>query len=159
MNRAIQPFATVEDGDVLYAVTTDEVENPSLSYADLGVMASELAWDAVLSSTPEIPPSPQPLATQPTIDVLRKYAGVYEFYGGTTLTVRVEGTSLVAEAEGNGRIYFDAKRKYRLAAAPDNRFIIESPARDILRFEEAANQIVGVTLNPGPWLIRATRRR
>jgi L-aminopeptidase/D-esterase-like protein len=159
MNRAIQPFATVEDGDVLYAVTTDEVENPSLSYADLGVVASELAWDAVLSSTPEIPPSPQPLATQPTIDVLRKYAGVYEFYGGTTLTVRVEGTSLVAEAEGNGRIYFDAKRKYRLAAAPDNQFIIESPARDILRFEDAGNQIVGVTLNPGPWLIRATRRR
>lgn len=26
MNRAIQPFATEDDGDVLYAVTTDEVE-------------------------------------------------------------------------------------------------------------------------------------
>jgi L-aminopeptidase/D-esterase-like protein len=159
MSRAIQPFGTVEDGDVLYAVTTDEVENPALSYADLGVVASELAWDAVLSSAPEMPAAPVALATQPNPDLLRHYAGVYEFHGGTTLTVQVEGASLVAEVEGNGRVYFDTKRKYRLTAAPNKLFVIESPARDVLRFEESGNQVVGVTLNPGPWLIQATRRR
>ena len=53
MGRAIQPFATVNDGDVLYAATTDEVENESLSSLDLGVIASEVAWDAVLNSVPD----------------------------------------------------------------------------------------------------------
>jgi L-aminopeptidase/D-esterase-like protein len=51
--RAIQPFHTIYtiyDGDVLFAVTTAEVENPALNEIALGVVASELAWDAVLSS-------------------------------------------------------------------------------------------------------------
>jgi L-aminopeptidase/D-esterase-like protein len=50
MARAIQPFHTESDGDVLYAVTTSEVENKALSDVALGALASELAWDAVLSS-------------------------------------------------------------------------------------------------------------
>jgi L-aminopeptidase/D-esterase-like protein len=50
MARAIQPFHALVDGDVLYAVTTDEVENPELTGTSLGVVASELAWDAVLAS-------------------------------------------------------------------------------------------------------------
>ena len=156
---SIQPFATVEDGDVLYAVTTDEVENDSLSYVDLGVVASELAWDAVLSSVPEMAPSPVALATQPSEGVLRRYVGVYELYGGATLTVGVDNGALTAEVEGNGRVYFDAKKKYRLQAAHNDVFIIESRARDILRFDESGGQITGLTLNPGPWLIQATRRR
>ena len=49
MARAIQPFHTPHDGDVLYAVSTNEVENPALSSLALGVLASEVAWDAVLS--------------------------------------------------------------------------------------------------------------
>jgi 6-aminohexanoate-oligomer endohydrolase len=48
MARVIQPFHTVTDGDVLFAVTTNEVEHPALDAATLGVLASELAWDAVL---------------------------------------------------------------------------------------------------------------
>jgi L-aminopeptidase/D-esterase-like protein len=46
--RAIQPFHALVDGDVLYAVSTEEVENPALDSVALGVVASELAWDAVL---------------------------------------------------------------------------------------------------------------
>ena len=49
MARAIQPFHALVDGDVLYAVTTSEVDNPELTEMALGVVASELAWDAVLS--------------------------------------------------------------------------------------------------------------
>ena len=51
-SRAIQPFHTENDGDVLYAVTTSEVE-PPLSDSALGALASELAWDAVLSCFPK----------------------------------------------------------------------------------------------------------
>jgi 6-aminohexanoate-oligomer endohydrolase len=50
MARAIQPFHALVDGDVLYAVTTGEVENLALSSMSLGVLASELAWDAVLAA-------------------------------------------------------------------------------------------------------------
>jgi 6-aminohexanoate-oligomer endohydrolase len=49
MARAIQPFHTHADGDVLFAVSTEEVENPTLPLTALGVLASELAWDAVLT--------------------------------------------------------------------------------------------------------------
>jgi 6-aminohexanoate-oligomer endohydrolase len=48
MARGIQPFHAWNDGDVLFAVTTDEVEDPSLDVTTLGLLASELAWDAVL---------------------------------------------------------------------------------------------------------------
>ncbi len=48
MARAIQPFHTARDGDVLYAVTTDEVDG--LPLTSLGILAGELAWDAVLSA-------------------------------------------------------------------------------------------------------------
>src|SRR6266540_162192 len=51
MARAIQPFHALEDGDVLYAVSTGELESdPLLDTTALGVVASEVAWDAVLSS-------------------------------------------------------------------------------------------------------------
>ena len=50
MARAIQPFHALEDGDVLFAVSTGAVESdPFLDTTALGVVASELAWDAVLS--------------------------------------------------------------------------------------------------------------
>ena len=49
MWRCIQPFHTLYDGDVLWAVTTGEVDNPALDDVALGALAAELAWDAVLS--------------------------------------------------------------------------------------------------------------
>jgi L-aminopeptidase/D-esterase-like protein len=50
MARAIQPFHALVDGDVLFAVSTDEVEVETLQSIELGVVASELAWDAVLAA-------------------------------------------------------------------------------------------------------------
>jgi 6-aminohexanoate-oligomer endohydrolase len=47
--RAIQPFHALVDGDVLYTVSTAEVANEDLTSMTLGLVASELAWDAVLS--------------------------------------------------------------------------------------------------------------
>jgi 6-aminohexanoate-oligomer endohydrolase len=52
MARAIQPFHALVDGDVLYAVSTNAVESTALESIGLGVVASELAWDAVLSAVP-----------------------------------------------------------------------------------------------------------
>jgi L-aminopeptidase/D-esterase-like protein len=50
MARAIHPFHALVDGDVLYAVTTAEVDESAVDPIGLGVIASELAWDAVLQS-------------------------------------------------------------------------------------------------------------
>ena len=52
MARAIQPFQMQADGDVLFAATTAEVENPRLPLNTLAIIASDLAHDAVLSSIP-----------------------------------------------------------------------------------------------------------
>ena len=49
MARAIQPFNTRWDGDVLFAVSTQKVDNATLDEVSLGVVASEAAWDAVLA--------------------------------------------------------------------------------------------------------------
>jgi len=55
MARAIQPFPTERDGDTLFVTTTGDItaEEPNLS--DLSVLASELAWDAVLNCIPQNP--------------------------------------------------------------------------------------------------------
>jgi L-aminopeptidase/D-esterase-like protein len=50
MARAIQPFHTANDGDTLFAVSTYDVTNEALPTLNLGVLASELVWDAVLAS-------------------------------------------------------------------------------------------------------------
>jgi L-aminopeptidase/D-esterase-like protein len=50
MARAIDPFHTMYDGDVLYAVTTNEIDPAPLKYNEVSYIASELAWDAVLSA-------------------------------------------------------------------------------------------------------------
>jgi 6-aminohexanoate-oligomer endohydrolase len=56
MARAIQPFHALEDGDVLFAVSTGELESdPLLDTTALGVVASELAWDAVLTVAEHTP--------------------------------------------------------------------------------------------------------
>jgi 6-aminohexanoate-oligomer endohydrolase len=49
MARAIQPFHSRWDGDILYACSTQSVDDPALDEVGLGVVASELAWDAVLA--------------------------------------------------------------------------------------------------------------
>jgi L-aminopeptidase/D-esterase-like protein len=49
MARAIYPFHTIFDGDALFMVSTNEIENTALDPNHLGLYASELAWDAALS--------------------------------------------------------------------------------------------------------------
>lgn len=69
-----------------------------------------------------------------------------------------EGDGLHATMKGDGRIYFDRDRACRLAAAHDDLFIIEAPARDVLCFEESGGRVTGLTLNPGSWAVAARHR-
>jgi L-aminopeptidase/D-esterase-like protein len=49
MARAIQPFHSRWDGDILYACSTQSVDAAGVDEVSVGVAASELAWDAVLA--------------------------------------------------------------------------------------------------------------
>jgi 6-aminohexanoate-oligomer endohydrolase len=49
MARAIQPFHTPDDGDILFTDSTGEVAAEDIDSTAVGVVASELAWDAVLA--------------------------------------------------------------------------------------------------------------
>ena len=101
MGRAIQPFATQHDGDVLVAVTTDEVDNPALSALELGVIASEVAWDAVLSSVPALRSVPSLASRTPDAAILGSYAGTYAFPGDSRLTVTVRNDALSVSYTGH----------------------------------------------------------
>ena len=153
MGRAIQPFSTQYDGDVLYAVSTNEIENPELSPMNLAVAASEVAWDAVLNSVPQLPKKPVLIASQPDAKAYKKYKGDYEFYGGGVLQIDEDELGLKAKFIGDGKIYFDENRIYRLQAAENGLFIIDAPAQDVIRFEDNA-----LTINPGSWAIKASRK-
>jgi L-aminopeptidase/D-esterase-like protein len=50
MARAIQPFHTPRDGDVLFALSTETVPEAALDDFALAEIASDLAWDAVLNA-------------------------------------------------------------------------------------------------------------
>jgi L-aminopeptidase/D-esterase-like protein len=81
MARAIQPFSTQNDGDTLYAASTQEVDNSDLSATNLSTIAGETMWDAVLASVPDnaasVRPSGQPVTV--SADKLAAYVGTYEF--------------------------------------------------------------------------------
>ena len=158
MARAIQPFHTQRDGDTLFAVTTQEVENPGLRSTDLGVLASEVAWDAVLSSVPPLAPAEEKVVN---IDpgVYATYAGRYEFGPGVVLTVTREGDRLFAEATGKVDVYsFRLKRKEELFPTSDTDFFSRNPRRDRLRFaKDGKNNVTSLTLNPGRWGIPARK--
>lgn len=98
MARAIQPFSTANDGDTLYAASTQEESSP-INPVTLSTIAGEVMWDAVLASVPENAVATRPSATPPAVsaDKLAAYAGTYEFgamptplVGGIGLQTRIE---------------------------------------------------------------------
>jgi len=154
MSRAIQPFATGGDGDVLYAVTTDQVDDADLSPRALGVVVSELAWDAVLASVPDLPPVPVE-STSPSRE-MDSVVGDYEFNGPAMLAIRIEGGKLVARYGGASQMYFSVP-VHELIPAEGDLFIVDRPARDVIRFDRVGDHVTGLTMNPGPWAMKAEK--
>jgi L-aminopeptidase/D-esterase-like protein len=52
MARGIQPFATFDDGDTLFTISTNEVKADRPELIDLDTIAAETMWDAILASVP-----------------------------------------------------------------------------------------------------------
>jgi L-aminopeptidase/D-esterase-like protein len=148
--RAIQPFHTTRDGEVLFAASTDEIENEKLNVADLGVLASEVAWDAILSSVPPLEADSRPPITVPA-SALAPHAGTYNLAPNVTATITREGTQLYLEVS-KASIYFPEKRRIPLTPLSATEFRAPGVRRDVIRFESG-----GFTVNPGRWPLRATR--
>ena len=158
MGRGIQPFGTQYDGDTLFAASTGELDGGSLSNEDLALLASETAWDAVLASLPELPPpGPEgPLAIAPA--ALHSYVGLYQFAPGASARIRQGSTELEIEAHGHDSIYLPADRTVAMRAVGTDQFVLETDRADRLHIDrDTHGRVVGLTINPGPWAIRAQR--
>lgn len=158
MSRAIQPFGTEFDGDTLFAVSTAEVKDSKVAAADLGTLASEAAWDAILASAPLLPPNAaRSDITLATTDI-GAAAGRYEFAPGAVAELRRAGDGLEAEVAGRSSLYLPADQWVSMVPVSKDEFELRTPRADRLRFDrDAAGRIVGLTINPGPWPIRAHR--
>ncbi|MEP7243854.1 MAG: P1 family peptidase [Gammaproteobacteria bacterium] len=153
MGRAIQPFATEFDGDVLYAVSTaeldrtvDESETPNI---DLDVIASEVMWDAILSSVPEQPARPKAaknVVVKP--DVLKSHAGEYVFSRIVKVRVTADGATLSAQATGPRNAFAIGREKpVQLQALSPTQFTVPGRYPLVLDFASPDTLI----MNPGHW--------
>jgi hypothetical protein len=158
MARAIQPFHTINDGDTLFAATTGEVDDKELSVDQLGVLAGELAWDAILSSVPALEARPSPVERSLPADSLQRYAGDYEFAEGVVARVLAEDSRLSIEAPERPSLYLPALSTLSLIPAENGDFLIDSERKDVLRFTvDSDGAITGMTINPGRWPVSARR--
>jgi hypothetical protein len=160
MARAIQPFHTRADGDVLFAVTTGAVEHDDIDLATLGAIASEVAWDAVLSSVPPLPA--RDTVSAPLDRMLaERLAGEYDFGQDTRLSVSLEGNRLIARAVGRQRIYgFPLEEPVELVHSGDGRFFTRGRRGDRVMFLADPNgRVTGLLLNPGTWALPARKLR
>ena len=150
MSRGIQPFSTTDDGDALFAVTTAEVDNPSLSAPELSTIAAEIAWDAILASVPPPDPVGPTAPIRVSASDLDAVVGTYEFPSGARVAVRREGEQLRTTLTGSGGIFF-ATRGNTLVPVARREFLIEGPRKDRVLFEPSGKRAAAMTLNPGQW--------
>lgn len=160
MARGLQPFSTVSDGDVMYAVSTGELdaEKPELAGLDVATIASEVMWDAILNSVPEQAPVVPAAADPPAIPAatLARYAGDYTFSPETTLRVSVrDGKLFGAAVAGKAILVIPDATPVELKPVSATDFTVPGRYPMLLRFDGKD----GLTINPGPWKQTATRAK
>lgn len=156
MARGIQPYSTMDDGDVLFAVTTSAVDNPVLPAMDLSTIASEVAWDAILASVPPQDPARPTVPIQVSLAELDRLAGTYEFPSGARVMVKRDGARLRTILTGMGGLFFGKDGNFLVPVAP-REYLIEGPRGDRLRFDFNRGRATAMTLNPGQWAQVAMR--
>ena len=153
-------------GNTFFAVTTNEIENDDLPLDELGMIASEVAWDAVLASVPQLP-ARAPLPTAPMQipgDRLDAFVGVYELSPWARVEIFRDGDRLEARGPEQWNLYFPAEANATLTPISGQEFLIEAKrARftgrrdDRIVFEEQAGLVTGFVINRDGWLVRAVR--
>lgn len=160
MARAIQPFATEFDGDVLYAVSTSELDRPvndsETPNIDMDVIAADVMWDAILSSIPEQPAIVAKGADGSLKNAdIRRYAGEYVFSPLVRIRVTAEGDKLIAQATGE-RPAFAIKKEApsELQATSRTEFVIPGRYPLTLSFAKSGTLVI----NAGHWQQIGTRQ-
>jgi L-aminopeptidase/D-esterase-like protein len=158
MARAIQPFGTEFDGDTLFAVTTGEVEHAEISTPDLGALASETAWDAILASVPQLTVERPRVAAALDSTQISVYAGRYEFAPGVIAEIRGAGAGVEISVTGQESLYLPMGKWVSLRVVGTDEFELGTPQADRLHLDrDAHGRISGLTINPGMWPVRAQR--
>lgn len=156
MSRGLQPYATQWDGDVLFVVSTGEVDLPKdekeskAIVALLPAVASELMWDAILSSVPEQPRQMQPIRVATPLPA--RYAGKYRFSRFVTVEVTARDGKLFAQATGERDAYAIGRDKAveLVPVSPSlDRFTIVPSSRYPLTLDFSTAGTL--TINPGLW--------
>ena len=135
MARAIQPFGTEVDGDTLFAVTTGEVNDNSLVNIDLGALASETAWDAILASAPALPPVTPRSSANPSRDTLKALVGRYEFAPGVVARISLPDSGPELEVSGGDSMYLKSGQPVGLIAVAPDEFELAGERADRLRID------------------------
>jgi L-aminopeptidase/D-esterase-like protein len=153
MARAIQPFSTFDDGDTLFAVSTDEVGGDKPALIDLDTIAAETMWDAILASVPKeeafVPPS---TATAVGSDLLGRYAGRYNFGPNAQLTVTAADGQLSAKLDKFGFFDLGKDEPVKLIPLSDSEFYVAGRYMTRLSFvRDASGKVTAAMANPGPW--------
>jgi L-aminopeptidase/D-esterase-like protein len=164
MARGDQPMAEGDDGDTLFTVTTGKAVGATISDADmdnLGILASETAWDALLASLPQLAPKTPRTNLVLTPKELDSIVASYAFSPDAIAEVRRKGTALEIELTGHATSsnYLSVGKPVLLTPVATDEFEIAGPREDRLHIDrDATGSIVGITLNPGLWAVHATRK-
>jgi hypothetical protein len=127
----------------------------------LGVLASETAWDALLASLPQLPTKTPRTNVVLSSKELDSIVANYAFSSDAIAVVRRKGTALEVELTGHttSSNYLSVGKTALLTPVATDEFEIAGPREDRLHIDrDATGSIVGITLNPGPWPVHATRR-
>jgi len=147
MARSLQPFASIYDGDVLYAVSTQELEEPAMTSIDLGVAAGELMWDAILASVPEQPKIVPSVDKKIPSKLLAMAVGEYQFSQPVSLKVSSKNGRLYARASGNKSVYgITVDKKTELFMTEAGSLTVPGRYPLVMKFDST-----GVLINPGRW--------
>jgi L-aminopeptidase/D-esterase-like protein len=151
MARAIQPFSTQDDGDTLFAVSTQELaaEDSKLSLIELDTIAGEVMWDAILASVPDEPAFTPPPPIALSQDRLARLAGRYHFGPNAVLEISASDGHLVAR----GATYFDLRADgTALIAMSDIEFYVAGRSHTRLAFQIGGDgKPTAAIINPGRW--------
>lgn len=151
MARAIQPFGSIDDGDVLIAATTGEIETADLSITGLGVLASEVAWDAVLASVPEVPdPAPADPVSWSS-GQMQAVAGDYRFSDYATVSIRIVDGQLVAESAAPPNRFFGNGELTRLIPVGPDELVMDNWRAHRIRLVREDGRVIALKVAPGRW--------
>lgn len=149
MGRMIQPLATVNDGDILFAVSTAEIENKDFHPTDLGVVASETMWSAVLNSVPEI----EPYAPVRTMEfTAAELSRTYRFGNEGMVEVERAGNGVALRSTGSCSIFgLEPGASLTSTRRDANSFVFDNDILRRIAFDRDLDGNIMLILNPGNW--------